>query len=187
MQQTIDDRSMKSIKGTKPGEVLEDVRKLKKEFGKAPLAVEPVSPKKRKLITPEERKELELRLHRLLVWVGVVTPEEFEMGGKKLPLHDIVWDLLAKECLTEADKENVRKLIWKLTAHVRADEDILHRKELTRDEAKEIFQEAAGLMRAIASLKSVVGEKDYCTIRHSTNRRKVDDARYWLNFLEQIS
>jgi hypothetical protein len=183
MSQAIDDQSIRAIKGTTPSAVLQDVRALKAAYGKAG----PPPAEEQSLITSEERKKLELRLHRMLVWVGVMTPFEFEIGGKKVPLHEIVWNLLAKDCLTEDEKESVRKLIWKLTAHEKADEEILHKNALTRDEAKDIFHEAAGLLRAIMSLKSLVGEKEYCNLRSTASRRRVEDARYWLGFLKQIT
>ena len=183
MRQSIDDRSLRAIEGTTPAGVLQDVRSMKKEYGKARLA----PPEERRLITPAERKQLELRLHRLLVWVGVMTPFEFEIQGRKVPLHEIVWDLMSKECLTEEEKDNVRKLIWRLSAHEKADEEILHNNDLTPREAKQIFREAAGLLRAIMSLKSLVGEKEYCNLRSTASRRRVEDAKYWLGFLKQIS
>lgn len=180
---------MSAIKGTKPGEVLRDVRRLKRDFSR-PEAVEasqaPLPPVRRS-ITPEERRDLELRLHRMLVWVGVMTPLEFELKGQKLPLHDIIWDLLSKDCLTEDEKDDVRKLIWKLTKHERADEDILHNHDLTLEEANEIYREAAGLLRAIMSLKSMVGRKDRCTLRHVTNRRRVEEAQSWLAFIKELT
>jgi len=116
-----------------------------------------------------------------------MTPFEFELGGQKVPLHDIVWDLLAKECMTEEEKEYVRKLIKKLTQHAKVNQEILHNNELTVAEAKEIFEETAGLMRAIMSLKSLVGGKDYCDIKQTMNRRRLEDAQYWLAFLKQIT
>lgn len=176
---------MNAIKGTRPREVLRDVRNLKREFGK-PESVQMPLPPVRRSITPEERRDLELRLHRMLVWVGVMTPLEFELKGQKLPLHDIIWDLLSKDCLTEDEKDDVRKLIWKLTKHEKADEDILHNHDLTLEEAKEIYREAAGLLRAIMSLKSMVGTKDRCTLRHVTNRRRVEEAQNWLAFIKEL-
>jgi hypothetical protein len=192
MSQVMDDQSLKAIKGTTPGSVLRDVRAMKKEHREEAIAAPVPSEQQRPIpgdrpITPEERKRLELRLHRLLVWVGIMTPFEFDLEGKKLPLHEIVWDLLGKDCLTEEEKEYVRKLIWKLSAHEKADEEILHNNQLTQSEAKKIFREAAGLLRAIMSLKSLVGEKEYCNVRSTASRRRVEDARYWLNFLKQIT
>lgn len=174
---SLSDESRRAIDGTTPGGVLEDIKQLKKEY----------SQDSGRLITPEERRTLELRLHRMLVWVGVLTPFEFELGDKKLPLHEIVWDLLAKDCLTEEEKEYVRKLIAKLAAHERIDEDALHNSALTEKEAEDIFHEASGLMRAILSLKSLVGQKNACPVKHSVNRRRVEDAQSWLNFLKQIT
>ncbi len=192
MPQAMDEQSMKAIKGTTPGSVLRDVRAMKKGAKKNEPGQEavttPVTTGQQRLITPEERRRLELRLHRLLVWVGVATPFEFELEGKVVPLHEIVWDLLSKDCLTEEEKENVRKLMWKLMAHEKVDEDILHgNSRLTESDAKKIFHEAAGLLRAIMSLKSLLGEKEFCNVRSTASRRRMEDARYWLDFLKQIT
>ena len=183
MPQAIDDRSRRAIEGTSPSSVLQDVREMKKAYGKA----EPAVPGDERPLTPAERRKLELRLHRMLIWVGVMTPFEFELNGQKVPLHEIVWDLLSKDCLTEEEKEDVRKLIWKLMAHEKADEEALHRNALTQAEAKEIFQEASGLLRAIMSLKGLVAQKEFCNLRSTASRRRVEDAKYWLGFLKQIT
>jgi|AGTN01.2.fsa_nt_gi hypothetical protein len=183
MPQAIDEQSRRAIKGTSPSGVLRDIRALKKEYGKAGPAPEDGQ----RLITPEERRKLELRLHRMLVWVGVMTPFEFELNGQKVPLHEIVWDLMSKDCLTDEEKENVQKLIWKLSTHEKADEEALHNNALTCEEAKKLVREASGLLRAIMSLKSLVGEKEYCNLRSTASRRRIEDAKYWLGFLKQIT
>lgn len=175
MKAAIHKKDLDTIEGTTPRQVLEDVRSMKEEARDG------------RMITPEERKSLELRLHRMLIWVGIMTPFEFELGDKKVPLHDIVWDLLAKECMTEEEKDWIGKLIKKLTRHAKVNEDILHNNELTVKEAHEIYEETAGLMRAIMSLKSLVGGKNFCNIRQSANRRRIEDAQYWLGFLKQIT
>ena len=185
-QMIVDPQSASAIKGTTPGGVLRDIKKLKKTYGK-PETRQVALPPIRRSITPEERKTLELRLHRMLVWVGVMTPFEFEFGGEKLPLHEIVWDLLAKKCLSEDEKEDVRKLIRILSKHEKADEEILHNNDITVDEARDILREAAGLLRAIMSLKGMVSSKDRCTIRQTASRRRLDDAKNWLSFLKQIT
>jgi hypothetical protein len=186
MTTVLSDESLRAIKGTTPGSALRDIKEAVKDYGQEEEADKKGSNKAR-LITPEERKTLELKLHRLLVWVGVLTPFEFEIGGRSVPLHEIVWDLLAKDCLTEDEKEYVRNLIYKLQAHEKVDEEVLHSNRLTVSEADQIFSEASGLMRAILSLKSLVGQKDTCAIKTSTNRRRLEDAQYWLGFLKQIS
>ncbi len=180
----LSEENRRAIKGTRPKQVMSDLEEAVdeatgEEAGEAAVA--------RPLITPEERLKLELKLHRMLVWVGVLTPFEFELGDRKVPLHDIVWDLLAKECLSEEEKKYVCKLIHKLQKHERVDEDVLHNNELTVDEAQAIFEEASGLLRAILSLKSLVGRKDMCPVKASTNKRRLEDAKYWLGFLKQIT
>jgi hypothetical protein len=179
----LSEENKRAIKGTTPKQVMRDLEKAVDEYAREPGDGTVL----KRLITPEERRKLELKLHRMLVWVGVLTPFEFELGGKKVPLHDIVWDLLAKDCLTEDEKVYVRKLIYRLQRHEKVDEEVLHNNELSVGEAKEIFREASGLLRAILSLKSLVGRKDVCPVKTKTNRRRLEEAKYWLSFLKQIS
>jgi hypothetical protein len=107
----LSEESQRAIKGTTPAGAMKDLEEALEDYGRG----------EQRLVTPEERRRLELKLHRMLVWVGVLTPFEFELGGKTLPLHEIVWDLLAKDCLSEDEKEYVSKLIYKLQAHERID------------------------------------------------------------------
>ncbi len=178
----LSEENKSAIKGTTPKQVMRDLKKAVDESQE--VAGGTIV---KRLITPEERRRLELKLHRMLVWVGVLTPFEFELGKRKVPLHDIVWDLLAKDCLTEDEKEYVRKLIYRLQRHEQVDEEALHNSELTVGEANDIFREASGLLRAILSLKSLVGRKDVCPVKTKTNKRRLEEAKYWLNFLKQIS
>ncbi len=184
MTTKLSDESLEAIKNTTPKQALNDIREAVDHYTQDGEQNDATSAP---LITPEQRKKLELKLHRMLVWVGVLTPFEFELGGKKVPLHDIVWDLLAKDCLSDDEKEYVSKLIYKLQAHEKIDEEVLHNNRLTNDEAEDIFHEASGLLRAILSLKTLVGQKDSCTIKRSTNQRRLEDANYWLSFLRQIT
>jgi hypothetical protein len=165
------------IDGTTPKGVLRDLKAATRKYGR----------EAQRPITPEERRRLELKLHRMLVWVGVLTPFEFELGGRVVPLHDIVWDLLAKDCLTDEEKEYVRKLINRLQKHEHFDEEVLHNSQLTVAEADVIFKEASGLLRAILSLKSLVGRKDTCALKTRTSQRRLEEAKYWLGFLKQIT
>lgn len=185
MPVALSEESRKAIGGTTPKQAMKDLKEAVLEYGAAEEQGDGMVAQR--LITPEERRRLELKLHRMLVWVGVLTPFKFELGGKVVPLHDIVWDLLAKDCLSEDEKEYVRKLIYKLQAHERVDEDVLHNNRLTVGEARKIFKEASGLMRAILSLKSLVGRKDVCPVKTRSSQRRLEEAKYWLNFLKQIT
>lgn len=184
MLPALSEENRRAIKGTTPKQAMRDLEEAVSEAAGEEAEGAAVT---KRLITAEERDKLELKLHRLLVWVGVLTPFEFELGDKKVPLHDIVWDLLAKDCLTEKEKDYVRKLIYKLQRHEKVDEEVLHSHELTVDEADEIFREASGLLRAILSLKSLIGRKDVCPVKTRVNKRRLEEAKYWLNFLRQIT
>ncbi len=141
-------------------------------------------------LTEEERKTLEGKLVKTLNWIGVKVPREVELKGKKVPLKDVMWDLMSKkECFTEDEKKVLYDLESALEKKLK--EDV---KEVGTDESKtealNHYCEALGLMRAIISLKAMV-ETDKCLVskqklsKRITDRRKAE-AESWLGFLKRI-
>jgi hypothetical protein len=50
-------------------------------------------------LTREEREYLERKLSRLMEWVGVWVPDEIILDGKKVRLHDVVWNIMLPDLL----------------------------------------------------------------------------------------
>lgn len=141
-------------------------------------------------LSEEERKTLDRKLVKTLNWIGVKIPQEVELRGKKVPLKEVMWDLISKkECFTEDEKKILYDLESVLEKKLK--EDI---KEVGTDESKteaiNHYCEALGLMRAIISLKAMV-ETDKCQAnkqkltKRITDRRK-EEAESWLGFLKRI-
>ena len=67
------------------------------------------------------------------------------------------------------------------------DEEILSRESLTREEAKRLYNEIAGFIRAIMDLKEC--ESGGIKLIEPSNeiRQKVNDARRWIGFLKNVS
>lgn len=106
-------------------------------------------------LTESERKELLKGLRARLFWVGEKIPYFVEINGTKCRPHDRVWDLINKETLSDDEKKQIEKCIDVLNEKERVDELELETKEMTREEAKTLSDETAGLLRAIMDLREI--------------------------------
>ena len=66
------------------------------------------------------------------------------------------------------------------------DEEILLRESLTREEAKRLYNEIAGLIRAIMDLRECESGKIKFTEPGEGTKKKIDDAKRWMVFLKNI-
>lgn len=139
------------------------------------------------MITEWERKQLLAALHVRLFWVGEEVPYSVEIKGRKCKLHDLVWDLINKNTLSTDDTKHIDMYISYLRDKEKEDELELATKKLSHKEAKTLFDETAGLLRAIMDLKDIEDgttkkkEKEF----HDTfSRERTVEARRWLQFLK---
>ena len=143
-----------------------------------------------KQITDEERKQLLSALHCRLFWVGQHIPDYAEFDGETYPLHNYVWELIQKDKLTEVEKSRIDKCIEIISAKEKKDEKELEEKPLTPEEAKKLYHETAGLLRAITDLKEI----EDGTLKENTKHfqemfddQRIKDARLWLEFIKNMS
>lgn len=139
------------------------------------------------LITEWERKQLLAELHARLFWVGEEIPYFVEINGKKCKLHERIWDLINREDISDDDKKQIEKYIAVLKEKERADELELQTKEMTREEAKELFDETAGLMRAIMDLREIeegISKEKEKEFHDIFSTKRTEEIRRWLNFLK---
>ena len=137
-------------------------------------------------ISPEEREHLLAGLHRFLVWVGEKIPEEVEVNGKSIKLHELIWRCIHKKELSEQERMRLLELVHILETKEKYDEEALHKANLTREEAKRLYDESASLIRAIMDLRECEAGKIKLKESRDEIRRKVDDARRWVGFLKNI-
>ncbi|WP_342306153.1 DUF5788 family protein [Methanolobus sp. ZRKC5] len=139
------------------------------------------------MITERERKQLLAALHVRLFWVGEEVPYSVEIKGRKCKLHDLVWNLLNKDTLSTEDTKHIDMYISYLREKEKEDELELATKKLSHKEAKTLFDETAGLLRAIMDLRGIEDgttkekEKEFHDI---FSRERVVEARKWLQFLK---
>ncbi len=162
-------------------------------------------------LTEDERRRLLINLHRFLVWVGVQIPvklemdreiikkkiEQYYLNDRDIPpevhmntgtiyLHDLIWRLINEKELTEKEKLEIEELISILEAEEKHEEELLKKANLTRSQAKQLYNETAGVMRALLDLKDLLGVKKPSEYGREAVNRKVEDAKRWSAFMEQI-
>ncbi|MDQ1276873.1 MAG: hypothetical protein QG610_2451 [Euryarchaeota archaeon] len=143
-----------------------------------------------KYITDTERKQLLSALHCRLFWVGQHIPDYVEFEGKRYPLHNYVWELIQKENLTPGEKSRIDKCIDIISAKEDEDERKLEEKPLTEEEAKSLYHETAGLLRAITDLKEIENgalKENTKHFQEKFNDQRVKDAKLWLEFIKNTS
>ena len=137
-------------------------------------------------ISLEEREHLINGLHRYLIWVGEKVPEEVDVDGKNIKLNELIWSCIHKKELSELEKNRILELVEFLEDKAKQEEETLHKASLTCEEAKRLYNDIAGLIRAIMDLKEC--EAGRIRLKESSDeiKQKVDDARRWMGFLKTV-
>ncbi|HMK47457.1 MAG TPA: DUF5788 family protein [Methanocella sp.] len=141
-------------------------------------------------LTEEERLRLEAKLKRQLEWVGVWIPDEVEIDGKKVPLHKVIWELVKKKSLSKEDESLLLSLEEKLNQRFKNDLDKIERLDTTGTQALHDYCDAAGLLRAIITMKEIESHEEKLVgtdeMRQRITNAKKEQAKIWLDFLRQI-
>ena len=135
-------------------------------------------------ITDEERQHYISILHRLLVWVGEPLPDNVDINGDIVDVHETVWLCIHKKEFTEQEKSHFKEIIHLLETKEKNYEDLLQTANLTHGEADKLYHDIASIMRAIMDIRECeTGEvKEY----NEDIRQKIKDAKRWMNFLKNV-
>jgi len=162
-------------------------------------------------LTEEERKKMLSSLHRVLVWVGVKEPEgieidrlalmgemeKFHQTEKDLPpeihadrgaidLHHLIWRLINEKEITDQEKLQIEEIIDLLGKKEKMDEDLLREMQLSKKQAKVLYNEAAGVIRALIDLKDLLKNKAHSDETRGLIQRKVEDTKRWNKFMDSV-
>jgi len=138
-------------------------------------------------LSARERDSLLHRLHRYLVWVGAEIPDVCEIDGTEIPLRELIWRLISKQQLTEEETAGIESLIHVLEKKEANDEVAIAEANISKEEAKNLYNEASGLLRAIMDLKEIEhGTHPDKDIRRKEMRKKIRDAHSLLKFVDEI-
>ena len=137
-------------------------------------------------ISLEEREHLLNGLHRYLIWVGEQVPEDVLVNGKNIKLHELIWRCIHKKDISEEEKARLLELVNLLETKAKEDEEVLSKTLLTREEAKRLYNEIAGFIRAIMDLRDCEAGRVRLIESKDEIKQKVDDARRWVGFLKNV-
>jgi hypothetical protein len=162
-------------------------------------------------LNDEERKHLLSDLHMALTWLGVKIPDnikvdrevlnkemeehglteedqppEVHLKNGTMDLRALIWNLINKLELTEKERTEIEELIHILGAKEGYDETLLRENKLTHGEAKQIYDEASGVIRAILDLKDILKNRSKHDMKEEMIRKKVDETRKWQSFMKQV-
>lgn len=138
------------------------------------------------LITQEEREHLLNGLHRFLAWVGEPLPENVEVDGNNIEVHDVIWSCIHKKEFSEKEKKSFLEIVRMLEEKEKLVEESLRNASLTREEAKKLYHESAALIRAIMDIRDCEAGNVKLKEPDIEIRHKIDDAKRWIGFLKSV-
>jgi hypothetical protein len=138
-------------------------------------------------LTKEDREKLLSKLHRLLVFIGCEIPFEVKLEGETVPLNELVWRIMTHQgTLTPEEFAAVEELHHEIENKIHEEELVIRSADISEAEARELFVEACGLIRAALALRDIEQRqmlRDYSEVGALA---KVDAEKRWLDFVKKI-
>ena len=122
------------------------------------------------ILTKKEREELLFKLNRIFTFVGTEIPEEIELDGEVVALHEVMWRLINhKKELTYGEFVAVQRLYEAIERKIPQIESTIRRsQDIDECDALALYVEAQGLIRAEAELRAL--RKTSCSIPLKSRR-----------------
>ena len=118
-------------------------------------------------LTRKEREELLFKLNRIFTFVGTEIPEEIELDGEVVALHEVMWHLINhKKEITPEECAAVQRLCGAIERKIRQIESTIRSQDIDEHEALMLYVEAQGLIRAAVELRDF-GERQASQFRSS--------------------
>lgn len=137
-------------------------------------------------ISEQERQKLLNRLHKSLFWVGEAIPRKVKLEGKDVDLHEIVWEIVNKPKLYEDDLDNIDRFLEILCEKEKEYEERLETEPLSCDQAKILFDKAAGVRRAMMDLRELMTPSKRKTIFKNRHICEDVDTEKWDELADKI-
>jgi hypothetical protein len=113
-------------------------------------------------------------------------PPEVHPDKGSIDLRHLIERLFSEKELTSDERCQVREMIDILRTMEVQDEQKLGASTLTHTQARELYDETAGVLRALVELKDLLKRREHGDAQEEAIRRKVEDARRWNAFMKQI-
>ncbi|WP_091937111.1 DUF5788 family protein [Methanolobus profundi] len=137
-------------------------------------------------ISEQERQRLLNRLHKSLFWVGEAIPRKVRIEGNDVDLHEIVWEIVNRPKLDEKDIDDIDLFLEMLCEKEKEYEERLETEPLSCEQAKVLFDKAAGVRRAMMDLKELTTPSKRKAIFKDRHICKDVDTEKWDELSETI-
>jgi hypothetical protein len=138
-------------------------------------------------LTTEEREELLFKLNRLFTFVGTEIPEEIELDGEPVALHEVMWRLINhKRELTPEECTAVKRLCVAIERKIREIESAIRSQDIDEHEALALYAEAQGLIRAAVELRDFEKGKLLKNQVQAASTNTNEAQKRWLSYLKKI-
>lgn len=136
--------------------------------------------------TQEDRRKCEIRLHKLLAWVGTQYPENLDVQGKNIKIREFIFDLITKNKLSSKDLKEIKILLHILQEIKLRKEKELETMKLTISEGRQLCDEIAGLIRAVDTLKDLLKMREKGEFYRKSKENRIRREKRWIKYLENL-
>ncbi|MFH0904852.1 MAG: DUF5788 family protein [Methanobacteriota archaeon] len=136
--------------------------------------------------TQEDRRKCEIRLHKLLAWVGVQYPKNLDVQGKNIKIREFIFDLITKNRLSSKDLKEIKILLHTLQEIKLRKEKELETMKLTISEGRQLCDEMAGLIRAVDTLKDLLKMREKGEFYQKSKENRIRRDKRWIKYLEKL-
>jgi hypothetical protein len=138
-------------------------------------------------LTKEEREELLFKLNRLFTFVGTEIPEEIELDGQVVALHEVMWRLINHDKeLTPEEFAAVQRLYVVIERKIHEIESTIRSQDIDEHEALALYAEAQGLIRAAVELRDFEKGKLLNNYVKTASTNRNEAQKRWLSYLRKI-
>ena len=138
-------------------------------------------------LTKEEREELLFKLNRLFTFIGTEIPEEIELDGQVVALHEVMWRLVNHDReLTPEEFAAVQRLYVAIERKIHEIESAIRSQDIDEHEALALYAEAQGLIRAAVELRDFEKGKLLNNYVKAASTNRNEAQKRWLSYLKKI-
>ena len=138
-------------------------------------------------LTRQEREKILQKLNRLFIFIGCEIPTIIEVDDETIPLHELIWKIVtSKEPLSSEELASIDKLYHDIEKRIHEEELKIKSADITNIEARELYVETCGLIRAALELRDV--EKSGLSRDYSGQviPEMIESQKSWLEYLKKI-
>jgi hypothetical protein len=127
------------------------------------------------------------KLNRLFTFIGTEVPEEVELDGQVVALHDVLWGLINhKRELTPEEFSAVQRLYSAIERKIHEIESVIRSSDIDEHEGLALYAEAQGLIRAATELRDFEKGKLLDNYVQTASKESIEARKRWLSYLKRI-